>query len=292
MASPARVRGNESPKDYAMPYEEITFQSRDKLNLSGWHIPADSSKATIIMAHGYSGSKASDLRHARWLWEGGYNLFMVDFRGHGRSDGPSGTSIGYIERLDIHAAVDYLLGQGEARLALFGISMGASAGIIAAGENPHICAVIADSPYSHLYRSISTEIRRIYRLPDSLANPLAKFAFKALADYHGFDDSFSHPANYVHRISPRPLLLIHGEADSLTRVENSQILYSIAGEPKSLWVVPGIEHSQVFDYHQVEYKKRVLEFLNGVNWITATKEADPSRWKDLNPVTTLDGLKF
>jgi alpha/beta superfamily hydrolase len=50
---------------------------------------------------------------------------MFDFQGYGLSDGPPGTSMGYWEKLDVHGAVDWLLGRGETRFASFGISMGA-----------------------------------------------------------------------------------------------------------------------------------------------------------------------
>jgi hypothetical protein len=71
------------------------------------------------------------------------NVFMFDFRSHSRSEGPPGTSMGYWEKLDVHGAVDWLLGRGETRFASFGISMGAV--IMVTAENPYIWAVIAEA---------------------------------------------------------------------------------------------------------------------------------------------------
>ena len=289
LTAPARVTGKETPAAYGLNFEEVWFHSRDNLRLHGWYIPAENSKATIITAHGYSGCKISDLRYAHWLWQAGYNVFMFDFRAHGLSEGLRGTSLGYLERLDIHAAVDYLLGLGERRIGVFGISMGASAAIIAAGENPHLSAVVADSPYSHLFRSISTEITRLYHLKMWLATPAAKFAFKAVADYQKFKVSLAHPAEYVPRISPRPIFLIHGGGDKLTRVENSQILFELAEQPKQLWVESGVEHGQMFEVYPAEYQRKVLEFFDKVAWQTTLQVGIPDRWEGQKRCVTLDG---
>ncbi len=275
-----RQVGPETPADFSLPYNEVVFTSRDNLTLHGWHIPLEDSKANIIIAHGYGGNKVPDLRHAVWLRQAGYSVFMFDFRGHGRSDGPQGTSAGYLERLDMHGAVDYLLGLGERRIGVYGISMGASIAILAAAENQHISAVVADSPFAQFYRSIAREATNRYGIPYWFTRPVARFAFKAMADYHGYQPRQAHPANQIRRIAPRPLFLIHGSADNLTPVENSQILYKLAREPKELWIEPGIEHVQIFDKLTEEYVRRVSEFFDKVAWQALTVQADPTRWQD------------
>ena len=275
-----RWQGDGTPNDFNMPYKEVTFTSRDNLNLHGWHIPLENGKAIIIIAHGYGGSKVPDLRHAVWLRQAGYSVFMFDFRGHGLSDGPQGTSAGYLERLDMHGAVDYLLGQGERRIGVYGISMGGAIAILAAAENPHISAVVADSPFAHFYRSIAREAANRYRLPMWFTRPVARYVFKAMADYHGYKPQEAHPATQVSRISPRPLFLIHGSADKLTPVENSEILYKLAREPKELWIEQGMEHVEVYDKFTSEYIQRVSDFFAKVDWEATLIQADPTRWQD------------
>jgi fermentation-respiration switch protein FrsA (DUF1100 family) len=217
---------------------------------------------------------------------------MFDFRGHGYSDGPEGTSLGYVERLDMHAAVDFLLNRGERRIGVMGFSMGASVAIIAAAENPHIGAVLADSPYAELWRSISTEVNRLYRAPGIFAAWSAKYAFWEMGVHHRFKVSIADPTSFVRRISPRPLFLIHGELDALTPVENSKILYKLAKEPKELWIEPGAGHVMVYEQKPEEYMTRVLSFFDRVDWQARTREAIPERWTEeftANGITTLDG---
>ena len=60
-------------------------------------------------------------------------------------------------------------------------------------------------------------------------------------------------AHVVGELAPKPLLLIHGDADTILPHESSQALYDRAGEPKTLKILPGVGHrlseaaDQVFD---------------------------------------------
>jgi fermentation-respiration switch protein FrsA (DUF1100 family) len=288
---PPRQLDKQTPAMLGLEFEEFSFLTRDKLKLHGWFIPSENSKATIIIAHGYAGSKAPDIQHAEWLHQGGYNVFMFDFRGHGRSEGANGTSMAYIERIDLHAAVDWLLNRGERKIGVIGFSMGAAAAIIAAAENPHIAAVVADSPFAELWRSITTEINRQFKLPVLLAIPLAKYAYAQMAIHHHFVAKKTHPSSFVRIIAPRPIFFIHGGSDRLTPVENSRILHALAKEPKSLWVVPEAGHVEIYSRIPEEYKKKVLAFFDIVNWQTAQQQAESERWQPqfaAHPVTTLD----
>ncbi|MEI6046666.1 MAG: alpha/beta fold hydrolase [Chloroflexota bacterium] len=279
-----RFLSEKTPKEAGLPFEEVWFKSRDGLKLHGWFIPAQDSlagKATIIMGHGHSGSKVADLHYAAFFRQGGYSVFMLDFRGHGQSEGPKGTSMGYWERYDIAGVVDWLLGRGLTRFGIFGISMGAAIAILAAAENPLIKAVVADSAYAHLPRAISHEIQRSYGLPVWLAQPLGWWAYAMVAKHHGFSFWEGHSAEVVAKIAPRPLLIIHAEEDNVTPVENAQILFQRALHPKELWIQPGIGHVEGYNKFGVRYEQRVLEFLDRVNW-QATTAPLPSQ-------PTLDG---
>lgn len=54
------------------------------------------------------------------------------------------------------------------------------------------------------------------------------------------------PEQFVARFSPRPLLIMHGAEDDITPIEEAQALYTAAGEPKKLVVLPGAYHHDVY----------------------------------------------
>lgn len=55
------------------------------------------------------------------------------------------------------------------------------------------------------------------------------------------------PEDVVHRISPRALLIIHTERDTMVPVEEAHALYARAGEPKRLFLIPGADHKEVYE---------------------------------------------
>ncbi len=58
------------------------------------------------------------------------------------------------------------------------------------------------------------------------------------------------PVDVVHRLAPRPLLLIHGAVNRLHRIEEAHALYEQAGEPKRLEVLEEHGHTEwMFDDH-------------------------------------------
>jgi hypothetical protein len=49
-------------------------------------------------------------------------------------------------------------------------------------------------------------------------------------------------ADLVDKVAPRPLLLVHGDADQILPDRCSELLYNWAGDPKKLVVFPGAGH--------------------------------------------------
>jgi uncharacterized protein len=73
------------------------------------------------------------------------------------------------------------------------------------------------------------------------------------------------PLPMVHalpKISPRPVLLISGDANELERAM-TQKYYSAAKEPKELWEVPDAGHTGAFQAEPEEYERQVVRFFDG-----------------------------
>lgn len=66
-------------------------------------------------------------------------------------------------------------------------------------------------------------------------------------------------AQNVALVAPRPLLLIHGLDDVRLSPRCSQLLYGMAGDPRSLVLIPGATHS--LRQAREEVRTRILEFV-------------------------------
>jgi fermentation-respiration switch protein FrsA (DUF1100 family) len=72
------------------------------------------------------------------------------------------------------------------------------------------------------------------------------------------------PEAIVEQIAPRPVLLVHGEADMLVPIDESRRLFAACGEPRRLVAVPGMAH---FDWTGPKELPRVMEILG--DWFTS-----------------------
>jgi pimeloyl-ACP methyl ester carboxylesterase len=262
-----------SPAEYGLPFAPVMFPSGDGLTLHGWFIPAPwgtpfsmedqdwtgKGKGTIILGHGRFGSKDPDLKYVPFLHEAGYNCFLFDFRGHGRSEGDY-TSFGYHERKDLLAAIDLLRSKGIDEVGVIGFSLGGVVAIGAAAQSEQIVAVVADGAFVELKGALARGAEERH-LPSWLVRFLGPSILWLAGRRVGGNLEDSEPLRWVDRISPRALLLIHGEEDPYVSVEDVRRLYERAGEPKELWIARGAGHRRVDQVYPEEYRQRVLGFF-------------------------------
>ncbi|MGB5933521.1 MAG: alpha/beta hydrolase [Anaerolineae bacterium] len=263
-----------SPSDYGLPYLEVVFPSRDRLRLHGWFIPSErsplppladddwsgDSKGTVIFCHGRFGSKDPDLKYAPFFREAGYNTFLFDFRGHGRSEGEY-SSFGYYERLDLLGAIDLLQSKGISRFGVLGFSLGGVVGIATAAQSEAIMAVISDGGFAEVRKVVEAGSRK-KGFPTLLAALIVPLMLWMAGRRLGCDLSEADSLRWVDKITPRALLLIHGAEDPYISVEDVRRLYEAAGEPKELWIVSEAGHRQVDEVRPAEYRRRVLGFFD------------------------------
>lgn len=263
-----------SPSDYNLPYLEVTFPSRDGLRLHGWFIPSGrsplpsladddwvgGSKGTVIFCHGRFGSKDPDLKYAPFFREAGYNTFLFDFRGHGRSEGKY-SSMGYYERLDLLGAIDLLQSKGISRFGVLGFSLGGAVAIATAAQSKPIVAVISDGGFTELRKVVEAGTRK-KGFPAFLVALVVPLMLWIAGWRLGCDLSEVDPLRQVDKIAPRAVLLIHGAQDPYVSEEDVRRLYEAAGEPKELWIVAEAGHRQVDEVRPAEYSRRVLGFFD------------------------------
>jgi len=171
----------------------------------------------------------------------GFAVLIFNFRGSGRSSG-NFDIMGWTR--DLGAALDYLVALPEvdrSRLALVGFSAGAAVSIFVASRDRRVSAVAACSS--------PAEFGLFTR--DNGAALISRFRDIGIVRDEGFPPSVDEwlggfrlvrPLSHISRISPRPLLVVHGSQDDMVDVGQARMLYEVAREPKRLAIIDGAGH--------------------------------------------------
>jgi len=262
----------ELPKLSEFPYlkdriEEIRFKSRDGTSLSGWFIP-NKNKATILLLHGYDQRREQMLPHADMLYRAGFSIFLFDFRSRGRSKGDAVT-LGYYERGDVLGAIDYLKTRADVASTGFGVlglSQGGATAILTAAITQEIKAVAVEGVFRNLASAIDQGFEHFINLPAFPFAPLTIWIAEQRTKVRSEEIA---PERKVMLISPRPILIMHGELDTIISPKDSQVIYLAAHQPKELWLIPGCKHAEGAKKAKEEYERRITTFFKTYLKITA-----------------------
>ena len=223
----------------------------DNLQLPGEvYFPENSKQPcpALCLCHGIPSGQpsASDDRGYPGLAErfraAGFVTMIFSFRGCGEAQGNL-DMLGWTR--DLKAAIDYLSSLEEvdgSRLYLLGSSGGAAVSVYVTASDPRVSSLVtlacpADFGFLSDRQQANGTIDRFRSIglikdkdfPTSVDDWLDGFVKVS-------------PLSYIDKISPRPLLLIHGDEDDLVPVEHAHKLYEKAAEPKELFIVPGAGH--------------------------------------------------
>jgi uncharacterized protein len=226
----------DTPQSAGLRYEILELRAADGVELFTWFLPARGTPtATVLFLHGNAENISTHYANVAWMPDEGFNVLVLDYRGYGKSAGAPSLAGA---QLDIDAALRTLLERREVdpkRVVLFGQSLGGALALYYAAHGPRrdaLRAVIADSAFSD-YRAIVRE---------KLADFFLTWPFQWLPALT-VDNDYS-PLASVASVSPRPLLLIHGQRDTIVPPEHSERLYAAAAQPKELWRLPAAGHIQ------------------------------------------------
>ena len=253
------------PADFGLSVEEVTFTPRGgELKLQGWLLPGAEGAPYLIFVHGINSqrtnAKAVELA-SRLVHESGYNVLMFDLRAHGTSEGSKVTA-GQEERDDVLGAYDFALSRGAVpgRIGLVGQSYGAGIAIMAAALEPGVVAIVADSPFTSVEDKAASEVALRTPIPEwsvSLFMPVASVLGDLL---YGIKLGELRPEEDVSKLT-YPVLVVHGEADPRTPVEQGRRVHAAAPQGSELWTPPGVEHTKAFEVFPDEYPQRVTAYL-------------------------------
>ncbi|RIK74097.1 hypothetical protein DCC62_16010 [candidate division KSB1 bacterium] len=249
-----------TPEDFGVAYQTVKFTASDGTPLSGWWLPADSSSAVLIYCHGLFRSKLEMVERACHFRKLGFAGLVLDFRRHGDSGGEL-CSMGYLERLDVLAAINFVRDSLQIKkpIVAFAVSMGTAASMLAAAESPEIAGLILDSSFLSFENTIAHHAKLFFGLPRfPLADEIILFTRMLV----GFDNEDFDMLIALDKIGDRPLLFIAGDKDERMPLAIQQQLYDHAKSTRKKFVqVAGARHGAAFRTDQALYEKEVLDFL-------------------------------
>lgn len=218
------------------PFEELAFQASDGVRLHGLYFPAQGeSRGTVVQFHGNAGNVTSHYESLVWLTERGYAFFTFDYRGYGASERvrPSQRGVELDALAAMEVAEDLPRASPGRDLIYFGQSLGGAVLLHAYAGHPNrerVRALVIEGSF-HSYQEVASSV--MYR--HWLLFPFTGLAYALVSDEYA-------PAATIDRISPTPLLIVHGTADHVVPPAFGQAIYDLAREPRELWLVRGTDH--------------------------------------------------
>jgi uncharacterized protein len=261
----------------------------------------DRPRPTIVCVHGYTGRLETYMpAFVRELTGQGWHTLDFWHRGFGESEGIRNRVAPEGQVADILAALVYVRQRPEVaadRVAIMGLSHGGGAAIKATAVDPHVaCLATVGAPgngerwmrskrtadeWEALQRELAVD--RVARVVtgQSLRVPYEEMAPPGPAERAAFRTMYrpedAYPEGYplenidlacgfaaedwIGRIAPRPVLLIHGRDDTMVRHVEAETLFARAGEPKKLVTIPDINHADVYEARNPAVFRRVADEL-------------------------------
>jgi hypothetical protein len=219
--------------------EDVWMTTADGVRIHGWKLRAQQGAEWVTLyLHGNAGNLTHRVDHMEMIPRAGSDLFIVDYRGYGKSEGkPTEQGIYH----DADAAYEYLMAAGyrPGQLVIYGESLGTAAAVDLASRRD--CAgVVLEAPFPSA-AAVASGV-----LP--LLGPLAA---------RGRLET----AKKLKRVKA-PVLVIHGTRDQVIDYALGQEVFEAAREPKQFWSVEGAQHSDIVEVAGEQYITRLREFLD------------------------------
>jgi uncharacterized protein len=241
-------------------YDTVVLNTKKGKKIDAWYgMPDSAAKGTVILFHGITTTRSALVDETNEFRYMGYNVLMVDFRGHGNSEGNT-TTIGVRESEEVKLAFEYIKSKGEKNIYLYGTSMGAVAlakAIWEYGLQP--AGVIMEMPFL----SLQTYLKAKARLLGFPAQPFAFFTSFWIGAERGFNGFKHKTTRYVKKITC-PVLLQWGTLDNFVLPAELQKIYAAtASANKKLVIYEGAQHESFLRKDPEKWRMEIENFLAG-----------------------------
>jgi len=198
----------------------------------------------VLYLHGNASNVGANVEHAYRFHRLGLSVFVMDYRGYGKSQGDFPTESQVYE--DAQLAWDYLVKQrgiNPNQIYIYGHSLGGAIAIDLAVRHPEVAGLIVEGSFTSTRAMVEFQKGLFWMFPIDF---LLTQRFDSLSK--------------VDRLQ-MPVLFIHGTADNVVPVEMSKKMFEAAPEPKQLYIVPDGGHTNVAHIGGAEYLQILSQFL-------------------------------
>ena len=248
--------------DFIYKREDYTVLSKRGYLMMCSFFRADLSKRipyirpVIIYLHGNSSSRIEGTKMALYLLNKGFDLFVFDFPGSGKSEGEY-ISLGYYEKEDVGNIVDFVERfPGVGKIGIWGRSMGAATALMYSYKDKRIKAQCIDSPFAN-FRDLAIKLckKHIY-IPEFVINTIIYFLKKTIRKKNDLDIDNLKPLDFA-KLSKTPAFFIHAMKDDLIPYEHTIQIYENYGGIKSINITEG-DHNTTRQKHLIN---KIISFF-------------------------------
>ncbi len=235
----------------------IELTSADGTMLSAWSTPSKAKKSdtAVILVHDAGGQRA-DLKRLAAALRDEHDVLTLDLRGHGDSaDGA--TTLGPAEAEDVRAAIEAVIDEGDRRVALVGVGLGAAAVLAAASGDSRVDGIVAVAPWPRVADAVSAQLRDD---DVALAWPADWATLVAMLFRTGRDVTSADVMDTVAR-TRAPILVVAGTEDPLLPAATLRTLENLAPD-LTTWQVEGDRDDTTAVVNEDDGIKRIAAFLD------------------------------
>src|SRR5918993_1691691 len=218
----------QTPAATGVPFTELKINTADGETLHGWWIEHPSPRAQVIYWHGNGGNLSLWMPVLTDLRQRGFSVMAVDYRGYGASTGSASEQGIYRDAEAVNAYYQQHLRRPSTPTLHWGRPLGCAVASYAARQAPAE-RLILESPFP--------DVRQLFS-----GNPIM-LALSFFSSYRFSTAQHLDPYR-------GPLLVIHGDADSIIPFRAGQRVFDKASTPaKTFAVLSGADHNDLHTEH-------------------------------------------
>lgn len=221
----------------------LKLTTRKGKKISAIYLPNPEARFTLLVSHGNAEDLGDDRSWLEDLRQVGFSVLAYDYEGYGTSEGRPGEQAAYDDEDATYEYLASVLHTAPDRVIIFGRSVGSGPAVHLAARRS-VAGLILQSPFVSAFRVLT-------RIP--------------LLPYDKFPNSRDIRKVYC------PVLIIHGDSDTVIPPWHGRKLFALANEPKRFVSVAGADHNDLDAVAGKAYATILQEFARTISDHSAMK---------------------